>query len=419
MNPETLQLSRYYPHPPKPKQIAFLLLQVEEAFYGGAAGGGKSDALLMGALQYADSPGYNALLLRRTYRDLALPEALMSRSHEWLGDTDARWSGVDSRWRFPSGATLSFGYLASEDDKYRYQSSAFQYIGFDELTQFTETQYLYLFSRLRRLEGMTVPLRMRAASNPGGVGHDWVKQRFITEGALKGRIFIPASLADMTDVMDTESYERSLSNLDPITRAQLLDGDWSARQSGGVFRREWFKIADASPAEARRCRFWDLAATAPKPGTDPDWTSGALVGLHQGTYYIDDVRRIRGTPAEVELLIAATANQDRMRYNHVLIRMEQEYGASGPYTTDHYARGPLVGFDFLGIPPKGTKLERAGPASSAAQSGNIRIVPGVWTSDFFDEADAFPNGPHDDQVDALSGAFSTLSQVTEGLGLYT
>ena len=97
---------------------------------------------------------------------------LMDRARDWLGGTQARWNAHDHVWTFPSGASLTFGYLETERDKYRYQSSELQYIGFDELTQFGESQYLYLFSRLRRLAGCKVPLRMRSASNPGGLGHD-------------------------------------------------------------------------------------------------------------------------------------------------------------------------------------------------------------------------------------------------------
>jgi predicted phage terminase large subunit-like protein len=411
------RLSKYFLHQPKPKQLAFLALQCEEAFFGGAAGGGKSDALLMGALQYVDTPGYHALLLRRTYADLALPEALMSRAQEWLRKTDAHWSSTEKTWSFPSGATVSFGYLATEGDMYRYQSSAYQYIAFDELTQFTETQYRYLFSRLRRLYGVDIPLRMRAASNPGGVGHDWVKQRFITEGLESGRIFVPSSLRDMEDVMDTESYRQSLNNLDPVTREQLLNGDWTARESGGVLRREWFRFMEEAPVECRRVRFWDLAATAPDRKKDPDWTVGVLLGVHNGIYYIEDVQRMRGTPYDVEALVKQTSFVDQQR-GHVSVRMEQEPGASGVATIDHYSRTVLIGKDFLGRLPSGPKEERVRPVSSAAEAGNMRIVDGHWIIDFLDEADAFPNGSHDDQVDALSGAFSELANSSQGIGLY-
>src|SRR5215831_17422072 len=126
------------------KQAAFLSLDCLEAGYGGAAGGGKSDAILAGALQYVDVPGYAALILRRSFSDLALPGAAMARSKEWLYGR-ARWNEREKTWTFNSGATLTFGYLEAEDDVYRYQSSEYQYIGFDELTQFSEAQYRYLF----------------------------------------------------------------------------------------------------------------------------------------------------------------------------------------------------------------------------------------------------------------------------------
>jgi hypothetical protein len=138
---------------------------------------------------------------------------------------------------FPSGAKLAFGYLETEADKFRYQGAEFQFIGFDELTQFTETQYRYLFSRLRRLENCPIPLRMRSASNPGGVGHDWVKQRFLTEGPSFGRVFVPALLED-NPFLDQKECEKSLCELDPITRRQYRTGDWSARHGGSLFVRE-------------------------------------------------------------------------------------------------------------------------------------------------------------------------------------
>src|SRR5438105_15864341 len=102
-------LAKYVPHDPanNPKQVAFLLLPVKEAFYGGAAGGGKSDALLAAALQYVEIPGYAAILFRRTYADLALPGALMDRSHAWLKGTDVKWKNDTKTWSFPSGATLT------------------------------------------------------------------------------------------------------------------------------------------------------------------------------------------------------------------------------------------------------------------------------------------------------------------------
>lgn len=199
------KLTRYIPHTPTPPQAAFLSIDTKEALYGGAAGGGKSEALLMGALQYADDPACNAILFRRTYGELSLPGALLDRSHQWLQGTDAHWNGNEYQWTFPSGATINFGYLQNEVDKYRYQSADFTYIAFDELTAFQESQYTYLFSRLRRGEDVTIPLRMRGATNPGGVGHEWVLQRFMVEGPGAGRVFVPARLADNPH-LDQEAF---------------------------------------------------------------------------------------------------------------------------------------------------------------------------------------------------------------------
>jgi hypothetical protein len=253
-DPFRVRLTKYVPerktpqsptglHPP---QHAFLMLNCNEALYGGAAGGGKSDALLMAALQYADVPGYAALILRKTYADLAEPGAIMDRAKSWLLRTDARWSEQHKIFTFPSGARLSFGYLQHSTDRLRYQSAEFQFIAFDELTQFDELDYLYLHSRLRKPENgplSLVPLRMRAASNPGGPGHHWVRSRFIKrepqqdedERPAPGeRVFIPAKLDDNPSI-NKASYIKQLQNLDARTRKQYLDGNWDVREAGACF----------------------------------------------------------------------------------------------------------------------------------------------------------------------------------------
>jgi hypothetical protein len=110
-------------------------------------------------------------------------------------------------------------------DEQRYRSAQFQYIGVDELTQWVEKQYEFMFSRLRKPKSLDVPVRMRSASNPGDVGHAWVKRRFIVDAnTIEGRVFIPAKLCDKP-MLDLEDYRRSLMNLDPVSRAQVLNGD--------------------------------------------------------------------------------------------------------------------------------------------------------------------------------------------------
>lgn len=148
---------RWSPHEPFGRGKLFIddLRYEKEVFYGGAAGGMKSDHLLQAALEYVDVPGYAAILFRRTYKDLSKPEALMSRAHTWLDEhvraKRIRWNGEAHQFQWlHSGAILAFGHLDSENDKLEHQSAAYQFIGFDELTQFSESQYTYLFSRLRR-----------------------------------------------------------------------------------------------------------------------------------------------------------------------------------------------------------------------------------------------------------------------------
>ncbi len=254
-------LEKYCPHIPWPKQQTFLDLECLEAFYGGGVGPGKTDALLMAAIQYVDHPRYSALILRRDFPRLSLPGSIMDRAHLWLYNTDARWNGKEKTYRFPSGAVLQFGYIDNPDDRYRYASSEYQFIGYDELTEFrlsgdASNPYEFMFSRLRRTTDNPVPLRVRSASNPGNIGHNYVKKRFLTDAAIeamkdrvprvfykdaeKTRAFVPALLRDNPSINAEEYQETSLMDLSPVLRARLMNGDWSVREYA-KFDAEWFR----------------------------------------------------------------------------------------------------------------------------------------------------------------------------------
>jgi predicted phage terminase large subunit-like protein len=396
----------FIPITPTSRQSLFLSYPAKELLYGGAAGGGKSAALLASALQYVGEPDYAAVLLRRSFADLNKPKALIPLSHEWLQGRGASWDGQQHQWKFPSGATVGFGYLDNDNDVYQYQGAAYQFIGFDELTQFTEFQYRYLFSRCRRLTGSAIPLRVRAASNPGGVGHEWVKQRFLEESKPQRR-FVSAKLED-NPYLDLEEYERQLAELDPVTRAQLRHGDWAVRPEGNLFKRQWFKIADARPTEVEQSvRFWDLAATEGSQGEDPDWTAGVRVDLGtDGLYYISDVIHFRARPKDVETTVLQTAQVDGY---DVGIRMEQEPGSAGKSLVEHYSR-LLSAYGCQGVPSHRDKVTRAQAMSAASERGDVRLVRGNWLGTFLDELCAFPAVTHDDQVDAACGAYNAVAR---------
>ena len=228
-------IERWCPHRPTVKQQLFINAPEREVLYGGAASGGKSDALLMDHLQHAEVPGYAGLILRRTFADLDRPNAIMNRAGAWLRPTNAKWSAERKTWTFPSGATITFGHCEHEQDKYAYQGPEFTKVSFDELTQFTLTMYTYLQSRLRRVHAVSVPVTSRAGSNPGGVGHDWVYSRFVDPLTRDRAVFIAARAADNPHVNLAE-YRESLALLDTTTRAQLEEGVW-VRDSGGQLHR--------------------------------------------------------------------------------------------------------------------------------------------------------------------------------------
>lgn len=407
----------YCPEEPSLTQKAFLRTYSLEALFGGSAGGGKSSALLMSALQYVDIANYSAIIFRRTYADLALPGAIMDRFINWMAPyEDVRWNANNYTAVFPSGARISFGYLNNQQDYLRYKGAEFQFVGMDEVTEIRESDYRYMFSRLRRPASgplSQVPLRMRSACNPAP---NWVRQRFIVEGLDQGRIFVPSKLTDNPGI-DADSYRAALQALDPIERKRLEEGDWWATALGTMFDRGNLVIIDQHEipritTSARAVRFWDLAATEPSHSNpDPDWTVGTLMLFDQGKAYILDVKKARVKGDKVEQLIAQTAYEDG---HSVPIRMEQEPGSAGKSLVDQYARYVLPGFDFQGIRSTGDKVTRARPFAAAVANGNVHLLRSPWLTDWLDELSSFPEAcPHDDQVDSAVGAFTHLT----GLGL--
>lgn len=412
------------PHRPTPIQwLALGLPHKREMLFGGAAGGGKTDWLLMGALQFIDVPEYTSIIFRRTYKQLAAPDGPMQRMQSWLeGHPDFVGrdpiEGLYTRWRYKGGGMHVFSHLEHEKNKIDHQGAGYHHIGFDELTQFTEGMYLYLMSRLRRAEGFPIPLRVRCTSNPGGIGHDWVKERFPIpvngeNRRIPGRTFVPSKLKDNPHLNRTE-YAATLSEMHPFERQQLLDGDWDARPPGGRFKREWFEVVDeAPPPSSQRLRYYDLAATVPKPGRDPDWSVGSLWDSYEGDRYLIDVDRFRLSPGDIDDRLIATAKADGPG---VTTYIEEEGGASGKIASRHFEQ--LFAKAGLAYPrfdrPTGDKVVRSNAMAAGAEKGYVKLVSGLWVPAWLAELEQFPTkGIHDDQVDSASGGYNKLALPTD------
>lgn len=315
---ERWEINRLFmPHAPTPKQLAFMAAPEFETLYGGQAGGGKSDAVLMDLAQWVHIPGYAGIALRLTYADLALPGALIDRSHQWWAGTPAAWNGDKKQWRFPSGAIIAFGYMEKDRDKYRYQSSEFQRVDFDELTQFTEAPYLYMHSRCRRAVGIDVPPAVRAASNPGNAGHEWVKRRFINPETRGPRRFIRAGLAD-NPFIDAGEYARALANLPETERRQLLEGVW---ETGPVEGSYYGALIDTAYREGRITSVPVDPALPVKTAWDLGMDDCTSIVLYQDAHdcrrYVDHYEN-NGEPLShyVEWLRAAGYNYGRHTLPH-------------------------------------------------------------------------------------------------------
>ena len=223
-------------------QTDFLAAGETDVLYGGAAGGGKSYAMLVDPLRFAHRAAHRALILRRSMPEL---RELIDKSRELYPKAfpGCKYREVEKLWNFPSGAKVEFGFLERDADVYRYQGQAYSWIGFDEITHLpTEFSWNYLASRLRTTDSEIVPY-MRCTANPGGSGAQWVKKRYISPSppneSFMGndgitRKFIPARLNDNPYLAQDGRYEQMLKSLPPTQRKQLLEGNWEIAE-GAAF----------------------------------------------------------------------------------------------------------------------------------------------------------------------------------------
>lgn len=222
-------------------QTEFLSRSEFEVLFGGSAGPGKTDCLVAGLAADIAHPRYRGLLLRRTFPQL---QEIIDRCWRLYPLMGGAFRATEKRWEFPSGAIIDLGHMQHEADKYNYQGKEYHRAGFDELTQFTETQYTYLLSRLRTTDPELQPQAL-STTNPGGIGHYWVKERFVTitdHGRTHidpktglSRVFIPATIEDNPTLFENDpAYVARLEALPEIERMRLRHGIWDAFE-GQVF----------------------------------------------------------------------------------------------------------------------------------------------------------------------------------------
>lgn len=259
------------PHPGQ--QERFLSSPAFEALFGGAAGPGKTECLLMEALRQVAHPKYTGIIFRRTFPMLEGANGLIQRSLLWYPSYGGTYNASKHYWTFPSGARIYFGHMQHDSDKLNYQGAEFSFCGFDELTEFDEPMYLYMFTRVRASKDSGLRSYIRAASNPGNVGHNWVKRRFITkdivnrpryfagildqDGKLQDtevsrdhpnaltRAYYPAKLSDNPSA-DPNYLQRIRATGDPVLIAQLELGDWDAMHTEGLIYANWSTLENVT-----------------------------------------------------------------------------------------------------------------------------------------------------------------------------
>jgi len=425
----------------------FLASPADIAIFGGARGPGKTYALLLDPIRHLDIPEFRAVMFRRTYNELLQAGGLWQTSYNLY----PRLGGVARQdtfeWRFPSGAQIKCSHMQHETDRYSWLSAQITLLEFDQLEGFTANQFWFMLTCLRSLTPQVVPY-VRAGANPvpaddpvGGWLHHlvqwWIDPvtgwpipersgviRWFVQtvddvvewgdepAALRARhakapmslTFIPGRLEDNVILESRDPQYRGIIMNMPFVERERALGNWNVRPTAGkVFNRAWFPVVDAAPAEARRVRYWDKASVE---GAG-DYSAGVRMARAGGVYYVEDVVRDRWSALNRNRVMRQVAEADGPE---VEVWVEQE-GGSGGRESAEITVVELAGYSVRAdrVSGAGSKLVRAGPLSAQAEAGNVRLVRAEWNEEYLRELHGFPDGRHDDQVDASSGAFAKLA----------
>ena len=429
-------------------QEQFCASRADITFYGGGAGGGKSFALILKRLLHIDNHNYGSVIFRRTRPEITNEGGLWDESVKLYMPFRAEPNQARLSWKFTSGAKVQFAQMQHDKDRFRWQGSQICDLSFDELTHFTWKQFNYMLSRNRSTCGLAP--RVDCTCNPDPdhwlakilmdyfvsedtgfpVAERSGKMRYfvlvddqVVQGAdraslekkykkpAKSFTFIPALVTDNQILLSQNpDYLANLENLDKVQRARLLKGNWTIRDSAGMlFKRAWCEALSAAPNDVTWYRGWDLAASEPTPGSpDPDWTAGVKLGFSPSLkkFVIADVARFRNSPGRRNTQIKNIGLSDGIRCQ---LGIPQDPGAAGKEVKQGLSEF-LAGLPVKSTPETGDKITRATLPSAQMENGNFAYVKGPWADLFWAELEAFPEGNHDDQVDALSRAFIMATQ---------
>lgn len=438
---------------PGPQEV-FLSSPADIAIYGGAAGGGKTYALLLENLRHIANPNFGVVIFRRQSTQITSEGGLWDTAtamYRPLGATP-KLSPMPTIV-FPSKAKISFRHLQYDKDVHAWQGSQIPLIEFDELTHFTESQFFYMTSRNRSTCG--VRPYIRATCNPDsdswvasfiswwidqntgyaipersgviryyirldgdviwGDSREELAGKYRIEPALcKSVTFVSSSIFDNKVLLEADpGYLASLNALSVVEKERLLNGNWKIRPAAGLyFKRSMFRIVQSVPDKIISiARAWDLAATEiTSASPNPDRTASVLMArLKSGDYIILDVSRQAVNADTVRTSIKRTAQLDRTQYHCNRIILPQDPGQAGKAQAASYVR-MLGGFTVETHAVSGSKVVRAEPFAAQCQHGGVMLLAGAWNDEFIDELEGFPDALHDDQVDAASDAFTAVAK---------
>ena len=432
--------------------------------YGGAAGGGKTWAELAFPLRYIDVKGFGCVIFRKNSNQITNEGGLWDNARDmYSGIPGAECHKGEMAWVFRNEegeqmSRISFRHIERDEEVYNYQGAQICGIEFDELTHQTQYSFFYMLSRNRSMCG--VKPYVLATCNPEAdswvadfvawwIDQDtgyaipersgvirWMIRRdnviywadkktdlieqfnLQTEEELqepRSVTFIASSVYDNKEMLRVNPhYLANLKALPEVERERLLKGNWKSKPTAGLYfkRNQIDLVPDINLKDLSLvCRAWDLAATEQKDANDPDYTSGVLIGKKKdGKFVIIDVINQRIKAGEVEKLIYNTAVMDRQKYGvYYRVRIPIDPGAAGKIVADSYVK-KLSGFAVKSERVTGSKVARATPLASQWQNGNVEVLLRPWNEMYFSQMEFFPEGKHDDMVDASSDAFNEIAE---------